>query len=370
MMEEGLYHLWFSAFVKLPKGIKTALLDYYGSMEALWLAPERELSDIAGKEMAEQVVAGREEDRIYEYGSRLAAGGISYVYPEHPDYPLSLMNIPDRPEILYVKGDIRPLDKTDTKRLAIVGARKATAYGIHAVNQIIDGLAGYDIQIISGLAYGIDINAHKAALSHGMYTAAILGCGVDIVYPASHAGTYREMEMHGALISEYLPGSNPENWHFPLRNRIISGLADAVLVVEAKEKSGSLITADQALEQGREVYAVPGRINDANSRGTNNLIKQGAAAVTCAADILSAFGMCDATGGNGGQMKLCDFSQAQITLAPEEKKVYSCVRLEPGHIDDICRASGLGVSDTLRILCGLKIKGLIYEPVANIFSRK
>lgn len=368
-MEERLYHLWF-AELNIPKRIKSELLNYYGSLECLWNTPEREFTDLLGHKYTEKITAERNEEKIFEYSNRLAANAISYIYPGHDDYPTSLMNIPDRPEILYFKGKIKPLNANNIKRLAVVGARKATAYGIQVVNQIIDGLAGYNVQIISGLAYGIDVNAHKAALLHDMYTVGILGCGVDVIYPVANTSVYRKMEEQGALISEYRPGAKPENWHFPMRNRIISGLADAVLVVEAREKSGSLITADQALEQGREVFTIPGRINDLNSKGTNNLIKQGANVVTDASDIIDVLGIDKKCSKGENQMNLFELHQTKITLAPEEKKVYSCVRLEPGHIDEICRASGLGVADTLKILYELELKGLIYEPAVNNFSRK
>lgn len=369
-MEEGLYYLWFAESVNIPKRIKQGLAEYYGSIKEIFEAPEEELRALCGAVHADKILAERCEEKIKAYDNLLKIRQIGYTYPGHEDYPVSLMNIPDKPEILYYKGDIKPLNDRNMTRLAVVGARKVTSYGMQMVDYLLSGLDGYDVQIISGLAYGVDACAHKFALSHNMYTVGVLGCGADVVYPAANAPIYRKINEQGAVISEYRPGTKPDNWRFPIRNRIISGLADAVLIVEAKEKSGSLITADQALEQGRDVLAVPGRVNDINSRGTNLLIKQGATIVTGVDDIVDALELWGKSRKENANICSHDFNQVKMTLAPEEKKVYSCVRLEPGHIDEICEASGLCVSETLKILYELEAKGLIYEPEVNFFSRK
>jgi DNA processing protein len=223
-------------------------------------------------------------------------------------------------------------------------------------------LQGYELNIISGLAYGIDVKAHLTALDMGLFTAAVLGCGIDKVYPESNRSVYERMIENGVIISEYAPGIPPLSWHFPVRNRIISGLSDGVLLIEAKEKSGSLITADQALEQGREVFAIPGRISDATSAGCNMLIRQGAECITKAEDIASELML-------NSDKSIKKKHLSKIPLAPMEKIVYSCVRLESKHIDDICRESGVSTSEVLSVLFELKRKNLIWEPVRNYFVR-
>lgn len=200
-------------------------------------------------------------------------GEIRAVEKHQENYPRRLKNLEGMPEKLYVSGEL-PGDHLPS--IAIVGARNCSTYGKNMAFEYARILRQEGIQIISGMARGIDGAAHAGALAGGGKSYAVLGCGVDICYPSSNRRIYEEMKLRGGLLSEYEPGSEPLAWHFPLRNRLISGLADAVLVIEAKDKSGSLITADQALEQGRTVFALPGRVGDLLSVGCNRLIYQGA----------------------------------------------------------------------------------------------
>ncbi len=199
-------------------------------------------------------------------------------------YPPRLREIPQPPQVLYIRGHI----PSNRPMVAVVGTRRSTPYGKRVTEQIVKGLVRADVVIVSGMAIGIDSEAHKAALEAGGETVAVVGSGIDesVLYPASNKGLAREIEKHGAVISEFDPYAKSETFYFPQRNRVISGLSLGVLVIEAKEKSGALITANFALDQNREVFAVPGSIFWETSAGPNNLIKQGAKAVTCAEDVL------------------------------------------------------------------------------------
>lgn len=200
-------------------------------------------------------------------------GRIEIIEKRQKQYPRRLKDLPGMPERLYVSGE---LPRDELPSLAIVGARNCSAYGKNMAYEYARVLQKAGVQIISGMARGVDGAAHAGALADGGKSYAVLGCGVDICYPSSNRTIYEKMKLQGGIISEYEPGSDPLAWHFPMRNRLISGLADGVLVIEAKKKSGSLITADQALEQGKAVFALPGRVGDLLSEGCNRLIYQGA----------------------------------------------------------------------------------------------
>ncbi len=281
---------------------------------------------------------------------------IKIIYPGHRYYPDRLLNIYYYPEILYVKGDARHLDM---RGIAVVGSRNPSVYGKEIACHMAMQLAKKNICIISGLARGIDSAAHKGAIAGGGKTIAVLGCGINVTYPRENAELYAAVEKNGAVISEYGLDMPPAPGLFPMRNRIISGMSDGVLVVEARKKSGSLITADMALEQGKQVYSVPGRIFDACSEGTNNLIKQGAVAVTDAEDILFDL---DST-------KKSDMKAEPVTseLSPQEKKIYSLLSLEPVFIDDIIAKTGCGVTNTISTLYALCEKNLIKQTTEGYY---
>jgi DNA processing protein len=205
-------------------------------------------------------------------------------------YPSSLASIFDPPAGLFVRGETE-LDLLDRPAVAIVGARACSSYGSHVARTFGRELAAAGLVVVSGMARGVDGEAHRGALEAGGRTVAVLGCGVDCDYPAAHAELARRICREGLVVSEYAPGVEPAPWRFPARNRIVAGLAQATVVVEAREKSGALITADLALEEGREVFAVPGEITSALSAGTNALLRLGAVAATSAADVLESFGL-------------------------------------------------------------------------------
>ncbi len=282
--------------------------------------------------------------------------GIQYIQQNHAAYPQKLLCYKGMPKGLYVLGKLP--DKT-RKSVAIVGARRSSAYGNQIAKSFAKELAGAGVQIISGMAWGIDGKAHEGALEGGGDTYAVLGCGVDICYPSGHRKIYEAMIQRGGILSEQPPGMPPMAGHFPARNRIISALSDLVLVVEAKERSGSLITADLALEQGKDVFAVPGRIGDEMSKGCLNLIKQGAGLADSPLVLLEALGI---------ERNVSEKS-VKIVLEKNEDIVYSWIRLQPVSLEELVKKTGFGSREVLFALVGLELKGCIREMQKNQYVR-
>ena len=282
--------------------------------------------------------------------------GIQYIQQNHAAYPQKLLCYKGMPKGLYVLGKLP--DKT-RKSVAIVGARRSSAYGNQIAKSFAKELAGAGVQIISGMAWGIDGKAHEGALEGGGDTYAVLGCGVDICYPSGHRKIYEAMIQRGGILSEQPPGMPPMAGHFPARNRIISGLSDLVLVVEAKERSGSLITADLALEQGKDVFAVPGRIGDEMSKGCLNLIKQGAGLADSPLVLLEALGI----------KRNVSEKSVKIVLEKNEDIVYSWIRLQPVSLEELVKKTGFGSREVLFALVGLELKGCIREMQKNQYVR-
>jgi len=269
----------------------------------------------------------------------------------HDDFPPLLREISDPPKQLYLRGQLPSVDK---KWLAVVGSRACTPYGRQALEYLMGGLAGYPVVIVSGLAYGIDAEAHKAALRHGLPTVAVPGSGLDwnVLYPKANHGLAREiLSSGGALLSEEKPETQAADWTFPKRNRIMVGLSHATLVVEAKEKSGSLITAKLATEYNRELLVVPGSIFSESSKGTHQFLKLGASAATEPADILRALGLAEA-------VPLSPSERAD--LSPTEARVLELIA-SPLSRDELIRALELPISEANVLLSTMEIKGLIVE---------
>lgn len=281
---------------------------------------------------------------------------IQYIQQTEEDYPQKLRVLKGMPRGLYLLGK---LPDPDRPAVAIVGARRSSDYGNETARMFARELTRAGVQIISGMAWGIDGMAHMGALEAGGDTYAVLGCGADVCYPKGHQALYEQIQRHGGILSEFPPGMPPKPGHFPARNRIISGLSDLVLVIEAKEKSGSLITADFALEQGKDVYAVPGRIQDELSRGCLDLLKQGAGLADSPGAILAALGISE-------KMNEKD---TKILLAKDENIVYSWIRLQPVSLDGLIRSTGLPVWRILPVLVSLELKGCIREVRKNEYVR-
>ena len=283
-------------------------------------------------------------------------------------YPELLKNIYDPPSVLYCKGTIKKREKA----LAVVGSRSATSYGLSMAEKISYELSGFGFSIISGMARGIDTYAHKGALEAGGRTVAILGCGPDMVYPVENLSLMRQIENSGAVISEYLPGIAPLSCNFPARNRVISGISLGVIVVEAGKKSGSLITASFALEQGREVFAVPGNADSPNSQGTNRLIREGAKIVTGIEDILEELQLFDLKkNAKKPRLKMKDCKQMIIEgLCGDERKIAECLGAKTLHVDEIVRRSGLSAQIVSSMLIMMELKGVVEQSPGKIFSLK
>ncbi|MDO4522584.1 MAG: DNA-processing protein DprA [Eubacteriales bacterium] len=284
--------------------------------------------------------------------------GISFISCEDEAYPRRLRQIEDYPFGLFVKGThLPPTGRT----VAIVGARMCTNYGRAMAMKLAEKLAGCGVSVISGMAYGVDGVAQAACLKAGGRSFGVLGCGVDLCYPREHRGLYEQMQRQGCVISEYPPGTQALSSHFPPRNRIISGLAETIVVVEAKKKSGSLITADMALEQGRDVYAFPGRIDDPLSAGCNALIAQGAGIVTEIDSFLESLGFLPTK-----KRK----KRTNIVLATAEELVYSCLDSRALNLQEIMGSVDLPAQQVMSAVTSLQMHDLIEETAKNYYVRK
>jgi len=268
------------------------------------------------------------------------------------EYPELLKQIPDPPRFIFVKGNREVLSEKNLK-IAVVGSRKCTNYGRFVIDAIIPNLVENNVSIVSGLAFGIDGLAHRKALESNGKAIAVLGCGVDYIYPKSNVDLYNQVLKSGCIISEYLPWTKPMNYFFPRRNRIISGLSEAVLIIEAASKSGSLITARCALEQNRDVFAIPGPINAYLSQGTNHLIQNGAKLILKTEDILEEFPMYRKT------ENTFNSKNPEDDFTVEERSVFQIIRSGISDFDDILKQSGLDISSLNYHLTILTLKGVI-----------
>lgn len=270
-------------------------------------------------------------------------------------FPERLREIPESPGCIYLKGRLPdPVEMT----VGIIGARDGTEYGKMVARTLAKELSEYGISIISGMAYGIDTAAHEGALLGGGKTYAVLGCGVDICYPAINRKLYSKIQEEGGIISEYPEGSPPLPHHFVARNRLIAGLSDILIVVEAKERSGTFITVDRALEQGKQVFVVPGRITDPLSRGCNKLLMEGASLCLSKEDILSCFSI---EAGKDNEKK--------PNLKGEEKRIYNALDLEGKHIDALYKELGIPLQSLYSVLVKMEIEGYC-ESFSSSYYRK
>jgi DNA processing protein len=345
------YWVSFSRMPGIGRVKISQLLKHFNRLEHAWKASAGELKKSGlDSSTIENIINLRtriepddEMDSLNEYKIRVFTC-------DSPDYPQRLKEIYDYPPVLYVRGNLLTQDECC---LAVVGTRRATVYGRQVTEEIVTDLARNGITIVSGLARGIDSVAHRAALEAGARTIAVFACGLDIVYPAENAKLAREIMEHGALISEYPLGTKPKADNFPRRNRIMSGLSLGVLVIEAGDSSGALITANQALEQNREVFAVPGSVLSPTSRGTNHLIQEGAKLVTNYIDILEELNLSIMA----QQLEMKELLPVDET----ESLLLKQLSREPTHIDDICRHSGLAASLVGSVLTMMELKGMVKQ---------
>ncbi|MDK2798592.1 MAG: processing protein [Clostridiales bacterium] len=365
-MDKLKYWLWLTNLSGIGSIKITKALKVFESPEQIWNATKLDLK--CADMLSEQDIysyTNKSLDKAEKILSDLEKLGIEAITFKDPRYPQELKNIYDPPYVLYVKGNLPPCDAIC---ISIVGSRKASLYGQNVAEKLSYQLAEKGITVVSGMARGIDTSAHKGALKAGKKTIAVLGCGVDIVYPKENTKLMEYIINNGAVISEFPPGTYPKPGNFPARNRIISGLAYGTVVVEAGERSGSLITADFALEQGRDVFAVPGNIDNYNSIGTNNLIKQGAKMVTCVEDVLEELPInnIELCNTNNGITKIND--SVYLDLSNEEKIIISHLSTTPIHIDELCRKLGYSMQKINSILTLLEVKGLVAQIPGKYFA--
>ncbi|MBU0735363.1 MAG: DNA-processing protein DprA [Proteobacteria bacterium] len=350
----------------LGNAVLKKLIKKLGDPEAVFEASLTELMTVEGmrEDIAKKIKnrsldteAADELRKAERYNARI----IAYT---DPSYPALLREIHNPPMILYVKGKEIPLKQTF---ISVVGSRNPTHYGRKAAEILGAGLAKRGAGVVSGLARGIDSAAHRGCLMGNGFTIAVIGTGIDVVYPASNKTLFKQIEEDGAIVSEFPTATPPEPKNFPIRNRIISGLSRGTAVVEATRNSGSLITASFALDQGREVFAVPGSIDSFKSRGTHFLIKQGAKLIENADDILEEFGFV----GRGplGKGVQRDASGTPPGMHESDKKIYEIIGDYPIHMDDIIRLGKMGAGKVAGILMKMELEGIVRQLPGKMFVR-
>ena len=361
-MDERFYWLALNFIPGVGPVLIKAWLDRFGTPKRVFKASQRELArvDGIGERLAGMIKEPDVRGKIQDELKLIEKLNVSIVTLGDPSYPNNLTQIYDPPPLLYVRGDLQP---GDDLAISMVGSRLTSNYGRITTERTAADLARHGVTIVSGMARGIDSAAHRGALSAGGRTIAVLGCGVDIVYPPENRRLFEEITAHGAVVSEFPLSTPPDGMNFPRRNRIISGLSLGVVVVQANARSGSLITARLALEQNRDVFAVPGNVGMAGSRGTNRLIKQGAKLIESAADILEEvlprF-----------QHQGLESEDRKPSLEEEEERAYQLLEDDPVHIDSIIAQTGMSASDVSAILLQLELKGLVQQLSGKRFVKR
>ena len=365
------------------------LLERFGSPAAVFSASVHELAGVPkmSKKISQTILAFNDWDGILRQIDGLNKAGIRIVTFLDESYPRHLLNVYDRPVLLYVAGHLH----SDDISIAIVGSRHASTYGKYTTDRISRELALRGATIVSGMARGIDSCAHRGALAANGRTIAVLGSGLDVIYPPENKKLFEAIVEQGAVISEYPPGTQPLPFHFPARNRIISGISYGVLVVEAGEKSGSLITAKLAMEQGREVFAIPGPIDSASSRGTNSLIKQGAKLIDSVDDILEEIlpqlertarepvspgrKALETESGpekpvNDGKIRPAAPEKDEGNLSLADRKILEAIAGGKTHADDIIAQTGFPPAEVMSALIVLELNGRVEQHPGKWFTLK
>jgi len=349
-LNDAKYWLGFCLIPEIGYKRFRMLLERFETAGAAWNAPEANLRAVGlENNRLSALLAKRDKLDLDAELLRVERFGARLITQADDEYPSLLRSLADAPPLLFVRGEITD---DDALSIAIVGTRRASTYGKDAATYFSRELAANGVTIISGLAHGVDAAAHRAAIQAGGRTLAVLGCGIDQVYPREHGHLAAEIARHGAVISEFPPGTKPEAYNFPRRNRIVSGLSLGVLVVEAPEKSGALITATAAAEQGRDVFAVPGNIFNPMGMGANRLIQDGAKLVTTVDDVLEELNLAQV---------VHETRKTTVEIAPEgddERRILGFLSTEPAHVDEIARNSGIVISKVTGTLTILELKGL------------
>lgn len=351
------YSIWFSS-VQLTVRNKGFIIDNFDSIKGFW-----EYINTPGTDevncFSKKVLSDTWDDRsIEKIKNIIYKNNIKITTCFDSKYPVRLKNYEDSPYVLYYKGDIERLNHL--KCAAVVGSRKCTYYGNNAASYIVKELAMNKVGIISGLAKGIDSISHRVCLNQKGYTCAVLGCGLDIIYPSENRKLYDDILCSGCIISEFPPGTRPYYYNFPIRNRVISALSDAVIVIEAGTKSGSLITAGIASQQGKDVFSVPGSVFSDQSKGTNQLIKDGATIFTGIDDVFSVLQINNNTEDHkGGRKEYSDL----------EQKIISEITDTPHHIDEIIKIINIDIRQLYNVLFELQLKNEILCLAGNYYVK-
>jgi len=369
--QEKEYLFWLSNIEGIGAITIDKLILKFGNAKQVYFSDFNEIKQsgiLSFKVMENFIYAKKNKNKIMEMYYSLEKYSTRFITIYDDEYPKKLKKIYSKPYGIYVKGNL-PDEKIYTEKeisnnpsAAIIGARACTTYGLEIGNYLARELATYGVEIVSGMAYGIDAAAGQGAIEGGGRTYAVLGSGVNICYPQANQKLYNDiLNSGGGIISEQPMNMPPMAKNFPMRNRIISGLADCIIVVEAKQKSGTLITVDLGLEQGKDIFVVPGRINDLSSEGCNKLISMGAIIITSVDDILNYFGLNEK---NKKSKKIV------ISLAPNEKLLYSCLNLDPKHIEVISIECELSIIETMNVLTTLVSKGIVDSVSGSYYFKK
>lgn len=351
-MSDLKYWLGFNYVSGIGPAKIQALLGHFGSLDRAWGATNEQLRDVGFDARAIQSL--NEVQRTFDldrYVREVESSGVAVLTWESPEYPDLLREIPAAPPLIFVRGQFEPIDRW---AVAVVGTRRMTAYGRQVTRDLVSGLVQNGISIVSGLARGVDAIAHRTALEEGGRTIAVMACGIDKVYPPEHRELARDIVAgRGAIVTDYPFGADPESNHFPARNRLISGLSLGVVVIEAGEKSGALITSRFALEQNREVFAVPGNIHSPVSVGTNRLIQEGGKLVMRVEDILEELNL----------RMVADQAVAKVVLpeTAEEAALIAQLSAQPLHVDDLGRLTGMPISLISSTLTMMELKGMVQQ---------
>ncbi len=356
------YWIAFSSIEQVDSAFVQRLYNYFGDIEKAYYATEKDLSQIEGLSVkkAGNFIKKREMVNPDQALEEVTKRGIKYYTLQDSNYPKMLREISNPPAVLYYKGDLSECNLTKT--LAVVGSRRSSFHAKEAVEKIISELEGTDLCIVSGLAAGIDTEAHKSALKHNLKTIGVIASGFDYTYPAANKNLYEEIEHGGgAVVSEYFPTFEPLKFRFPQRNRIVSGLSYGTLVAEASLKSGALITANLTLEQGRELMCIPGLISNPNTEGIYKLLKNGAALVTCANDILETL-----------NWELNPTQQSKMDLSglnEDEAKIVKALEIEEKGFDELSNITKISTNDLLINLTTLELKGIIKQVTGDRYKK-
>ena len=366
-MKDDLYTLWMMS-LKLSATAQNKLIQQFGTAKDVF----DNAQSIKGQ-AAKHITPFANGVHLDKVSSLSNSRDFKFISQDNPKFPTRLKNIADPPLGIFVKGNL-PNNFDDMPTVGIVGSRDNTLYGRKVTKTLSKDLAALGFMVISGMARGLDAHAHKGALEAKGETIAVLPCSVDKCYPQENRDLYKQIPQNGALISEYFPGTKIENWHFLARNRIISALSDALIITEAATRSGTFSTATHALNQGKDVLAVPGDIFSKQSEGTNLLIKDGAVPITSYLDVVAVLkSMAHLKGFFSNKTPILEKENSpieKISLASDENLVYSCINYEPVSIEYIVYKTELNVSQVNKILFDLELDGRIVKLPGNKYIKK